>query len=283
MTPLVANNTVYVGSAAGVAALRASDGPRLWNDFLHAGNTPSLALENNVLYVGSDTFMSALQPDDGKLLWTSEQSVFTFTVMNGEVYTYSLSTVTALRSSDGKLLWSFDLHTTRGADKSTITPSASGIVYINTLDTLYALRTKNGTQLWSVPASGHMKPVIVGNVLYALSTDNHLSALKADDGIILWKSPSIAYDAVADANDGVIYASGSADSGSQTSSAFALMMSDGSRLWAVSDASGKPRLIVNAIVYFSKWNVSCDTPLTAEVYALQSRDGKDLWHVHLQP
>jgi outer membrane protein assembly factor BamB len=251
-TPLVADGTVYVASTTAISAVRSSDGKLIWNYTLNTANIPPLALENHVLYVGSTSLTFALQTSDGKPLWTAEQPAFSLTVMDGEVFTYSFTTAAALRSSDGKLLWSFDLHTTRGADNSTSTPTASGIVYINTFDTLYALQAMDGKQLWSAPANGDMKPVIVNNVLYTLSTDNHPSALKADDGTILWKSPSIAYAAVANADDGAIYAGGSIDSGSQTATAFALKMSDGSRLWGVSDASGKPRLIESGVVYFAQ-------------------------------
>lgn len=282
VSPVVADGTVYIASSLAVSAVRTSDGQLLWTYTLKTANPSSLALDHQVLYVGSNRFTSALQQSSGKPLWTTQQPAFALTVRDAEVLTYSISTAAALRSGDGKRLWSFDLRTTSAANHSTITSSAAGIVYVNTSDTLYALRATDGQQLWHTQADGHMQPVIVGQVLYTLSSDGQPTALQVDDGTVLWKAASSVFAALVDVNSGVMYVQGWPSPGSQTPAAFALKLSDGSRLWIASEASGTPRLIANGVVYFSSWNISCDTPITGDVYAVHTGDGKDLWRVHLQ-
>ena len=280
--PIVAGGIIYVTSTAAVYAVRESSGTLLWQDAA-AGPTPAmLVLDNTTLYAGAPGSLAALRGSDGKPLWKSQQNLSSFSVLGGEIYIYADTAVIALRKSDGKPLWSFPL---KGiTSKTTVTPTAAGTVYINALDTLYALRETDGKQLWRFPASGFVTPLIVNNVLYTGSDDDHATALNATTGALIWQSPETIDESmsIVDTSSGAIYIVG-VDAKTRNHTSLALKTSDGSVLWVSSSpVYAVPRLVTNGVVYFAASGGGyCSIPIAADVYAVRAHDGGDLWHFRL--
>lgn len=122
---------------------------------------------------------------------------------------------------------------------------------------------------WSYPSTGgtNSSPAVVGGVAYFGSQDNHVYAIKVDNGTQLWSydtgyfngasSPAVA--------DGVVYV------GSQNGIVYALDAAKGDELWSYTtgDSVWSSPAVVNGVVYVASED--------GQLYALDAGSGKKLW------
>jgi outer membrane protein assembly factor BamB len=165
---------VLLGTAHGeVVALSASDGSELWR--------ASVGSEVLAPPTGGSG-MVLVQTIDGRLL--------------------------ALERDDGRVRWSFDTQVPVLTLRGTSTPVHSvGVVYSGFANgSVVAIRVENGQPLWQhqvmlpegrseldrmVDVDG--TPVLSGGVLYVVSYQGRLAALRATDGSLLWEREMSSY------------------------------------------------------------------------------------------
>lgn len=177
------------------AALKAEGfvAPAPWkNDYwTQAGGYPNHAMQNLAL------------PDVGlKKVWSSDigsgssddlpltaQPV----VFENIVYTLDTnSTVTAFDTQSGKRLWENSIRPKK-EDETVIGGGLAisvGTLYAtNGFDELIALNPKKGGILWRVKltAPSRAAPTVLGDKVYVLTLDNHLTAFDSASGKLLWK------------------------------------------------------------------------------------------------
>ena len=271
------NGVVYAGSMDNpVYALRADDGGLLWR-YTTAGpvNGPPVVVDG-IVYANANVdqglgyvtgYIYALRASDGALLWRYTNGSFVYkgyldlpAVVAGVVYVASQDgTLSALRASDGTLLWHY---TARGAgiDSPVV---IHGIVYVASEDGyLNALRTSDGKLLWHSPGYAY-PPVVVNDVVYMTSRDG-LSALRARDGVLLWRytlaNTGFSLQTIL---DGVVYAEAAKYSPAITST-----HTGG---YALQTAASKITAPINRKVPFKQGGPS-------SLYALRASDGAVLWH-----
>ncbi|HEY7346889.1 MAG TPA: PQQ-binding-like beta-propeller repeat protein [Ktedonobacterales bacterium] len=179
--PAVFGSSMYVGVGAGVVALRVSDGTQRWRAPLGLEGLPyleGLGVDGSGVYAFVDERILAPSRDD------------------------IIPHLFALRASDGGPLWRFD--PTQDAVSAPVV--AGGVVYLGTggycdssgltcIDVLYALRAKDGKQLWRYETPSFTPiiapwslagPLLANGVLYFVSGDGLLNALRASDQKLLW-------------------------------------------------------------------------------------------------
>jgi outer membrane protein assembly factor BamB len=184
-----------------VEALRARDGSPLWSRTLPTDAPASfqLTVVNRVVYVLSAVErIDALRASDGSVLWHyTSRSPFVWlpSVADGVLYAGTQDGLSALRASDGFPLWTYTLLTQPQPLPPVV---ADGMVFLNLLGgDMDVLRAGTGGLLWRytprVPALALFPlPLITNGVVYAMTQDGHLSALRASDGFTVW---SVALDA----------------------------------------------------------------------------------------
>ena len=166
-------------------------------------------------------------------------------IENGVVFTMDASTVvTALDAKTGDRLWHFDPQpeeARNGAFGGGVA-ALGGRVYVTTgYAEVLALDAKTGKVIWRhpVPAPIHSPPTVSDGRVFAVTVENQLEVLAADDGHVLWShsglpetagllggaSPAVEGDIVA-----VAYSSGEI---------FALRTENGRVLWSDNLASAR--------------------------------------------
>jgi outer membrane protein assembly factor BamB len=183
-----------------VDALRASDGKLLWKLDKLQGDSRLLGAAGGLVYVydAGQSLLLALREIDGTRRWQVQHPVdgpfVAVRVVNDMVYSLTLNgTVTALSASDGTLAWRS--HVGEGIDWARLGSGqgplavADGVVYVIAQEHIWALQARDGAILWSFPrtAQGGLQLALEHGRAYILS--DRLYALRASDGAILWQFP----------------------------------------------------------------------------------------------
>ncbi|GAC1401658.1 MAG: hypothetical protein NVSMB49_16590 [Ktedonobacteraceae bacterium] len=285
--PIVSDGIVYVASTTQISALQASDGKLLWHYALTEKYSPRFVLNQQTLYLDGSTTLTALRASDGHLLWSVQQPSrgFVVSTSSNQVYLYEDTAVIALRVSDGHQIWSFPLTAKSGFVYPMSTPpiiSVADIIYVGSQGTFYALRERDGKPLWSVSARSSSQPIVAKNMFYLLSSTSRIVALNASTGASIWQSSDSYIDVIVDSNRGALYAYRD-DAKTQQSALQALKLSDGTVLWTAPNVSGILRQMSTNEIYLASSSGGCNQPNTSDVYAIQTSNGHNLWHIHLEP
>src|SRR5215469_580683 len=216
--------------------------PVVNRDWPEAGGYPTHAMYHLAL---GDRVRQAWSRSFGEGTSRSGQVLVAPVVENGRIVTMDAeSLVTAFDASNGRRLWRFNPQ----PKKSDTTTFGGGVaalgnrVYVSTgYAEVLALDAKNGRQLWRRPVPGplHAPPTVADGRVFAVTVDNELVVLAADDGRTLWthnglpetagllggSSPAVEGDIVV-----VAYSSGEL---------FALRVENGRPLWTDNLASAR--------------------------------------------
>lgn len=211
--PIVIGQSIFtLDTEAKLAAFDTATGKRRWSvdvgdpvedDAVISGG---IAADNAIIYVtaGYDELV-AVNAQDGKILWRAKltaPSRAAPTVFQGRVFVTTLSnSLIALDASNGTVLWEFS-----GLGQSTglvgaASPAAAGDMVVPAFSSgeLYALRAGNGSVTWSDSLAGTLRlgglstlsdirgmPVIVDNVVYAISFGGKMAAIDLSTGARIW-------------------------------------------------------------------------------------------------
>lgn len=187
-----------------VVALSADDGKFLWRRKLNSPlrAAPTVA-EGRVYVVTVGNTTTALNAADGAVLWTHSGLSQTAALMGAAspavigdtvVVAYSSGEIFALRAQNGKVAWGDVLVTPlavgalpemadiRGAPVA----DRGGVFALSHSGRMVALVTRSGERGWEVDLGGSNTPAVAGNVLYVLTSEQQLVAVRRDNGKIIW-------------------------------------------------------------------------------------------------
>jgi outer membrane protein assembly factor BamB len=216
--------------------------PVVNQDWPEAGGYPSHAMYHLAL---GEQVHRAWSSSFGEGTSRSGQVLAPPVIENGRIFTMDAeSVVAAFDAANGRRLWKFDTQ----PKKANTTTFGGGVaalgnrVYIATgYAELLALDAKTGKELWrrAVPDPLHSAPTVADGRVFAITVQNQLEVLAADDGRVLWThnglpetagllggaSPAVEGDIVV-----VAYSSGEV---------FALRVENGRPLWTDNLASAR--------------------------------------------
>jgi outer membrane protein assembly factor BamB len=216
--------------------------PVVNRDWPEAGGYPTHAMHHLAL---GDRVRQAWSRSFGEGNSRSGQVLAAPVIENGRIFTMDAeSVVSAFDAGNGRRLWRFDTQ----PKKSNTTTFGGGVaalgsrVYVATgYAEMLALDAKTGKLLWrrTVPGPLHAAPTVADGRVFAVTVENELEVLAADDGRILWthnglpetagllggSSPAVEGDIVV-----VAYSSGEI---------FALRVENGRPLWTDNLASAR--------------------------------------------
>jgi outer membrane protein assembly factor BamB len=195
---------VLTATEAGTAyALDARTGALTWKSTLPAGVTRSVTASADTVFVGAAGILVALRLSDGTMLWQTTVATSgacgTPTVAGGLVFDStgldgddrSARGVVAVDAASGTVRWRFASPT----QDQPYTPAVSaGRAYVVSEDkTVVALDTATGTVVWTMTtgAVNEALATIAGGVIYVPTNGHTLVALEAATGKIQWQAPIV--------------------------------------------------------------------------------------------
>jgi outer membrane protein assembly factor BamB len=301
----VAGGQMYLYSygARTLYALRASDGKQLWAasgswEATEADHIYMRVEQNDSGNQHTSTFLEARQASTGKLLWhtrqdalfqiagTSAQSVFLYGTFYSANSMNGTPELTALDASTGSPRWKVPLTapalTGVYSNDRLSAQVEAGIVYLNTVaGGISAYDEESGALLWNRAFASGFNPTMpwfVSHGTIYLSSD-HLYALRASDGAIIWQTdPAII---ALDPDQNIIYTL-------DNPHLSALRAQDGQVLWTrvVTNTSSYYQIIklIDGVLYTGTASPFHTPPeVTGSdfyngVFANRTSDGESLWY-----
>lgn len=203
----IMNGQVYVTSGYGlVVALDAASGAEIWRQETLSPVTSAPAVaDGRVFAVTADNELYALDSASGEVLWTYQGIAEPAGLLTapapavaGEVVIapFSSGELVALQASNGRGIWQDALTSGSGlAGVSSLNDIASSPVVMNDVvyamshsGVLAALDLATGERLWTQPAGGVNMPWLVGDYLFVMTSEGELAAMSKQDGGVVWLS-----------------------------------------------------------------------------------------------
>jgi outer membrane protein assembly factor BamB len=195
--PVVANNTVYVGTYNGkVYAIGSESGSDVWSYDTGSPIAGGVAVAGDTLFVGtSDGELHAIDvvsglSKQGFPFQTEDKIWSTPVVRDGVVYFGSVDhNLYAVDAVTGELRWDFE---TEGGIASTPLV-VEDVVYFGSFDSkFYAVDAGTGEEKWVFEQAGNWfwsEALYKEGIVYACSLDHHVYAIDAVTGETAWPEP----------------------------------------------------------------------------------------------
>lgn len=218
LRPTVNGDSIFTGDHEGtVTALNVSNGKKVWQVNLDVSVSGGVGYGAGMVMVGTiEGEVYALDASDGSVLWTSQVSseVVSSPKSNGEIVAVQTidDRLFALDAKTGEEIWQHDgdapILSVRGTSESVVT----GNMVLSGFDTgkLVAFNPDNGSLIWesrlAVPKGRTElermvdidgEPLLVGDVIYAVTYQGRLGALSRGTGRSLWFQDSSSHHAPA--------------------------------------------------------------------------------------
>ena len=201
----VKKGTVLATTGFGeVVALSAVDGVVLWRRNLSnpARSAPTVAVDK-VFAVTINNELQALDLKTGETLWGHNGIVESATLMgasnpavddNNVIVAYSSGEIFNLRGETGRVAWSYGLTTAAQVGALPAIADIRGlpvidrgqVIAISHSGRIAAIDLHNGERAWENDIGGVTTPVVSGNAVFVLDTEQHLIALDRETGRIFW-------------------------------------------------------------------------------------------------
>ena len=258
-SPVVVEESIFVGSADGLHALNRADGAERWHYKAQVGGEmrSSPAFYAGLIYIGSDDGnIYAFQADRGDLAWQfktlgqvfSSPAIYKDIVYAGDYAGY----LHALDAESGEELWQFKTKRSIYA-----TPAIrEGQVFFGSLDgNFYALDAATGEELWHVEIG---EPIVSSaalskDVLYFGCLDHNVYALDINSGEVKWQfeTSNEVYSSPVLASD-IVYI------GSDDANLYALDAKTGEERWRHETGGfiGNSPAVAGDMVFFSSYDGS---------------------------
>lgn len=199
------NGTLYLSSGLGVmAALDAVTGEEKWK---YEGRTPMhsapVVSNGRVFVISDDNELYAFNANTGEILWTYQSIVESARMLTLPapaivddviIAPFSSGEIVAMRVQNGGVLWQDAL-----SSSARLTPLASlndvaggpavadGYVIASAQSgVMSAFDLRTGQRIWRQPAGTIGIPLIVGDFVYAVTTEGQLVCMSKLDGAVIW-------------------------------------------------------------------------------------------------
>ncbi len=253
----------------------------LRNQAVELPSSVLLATSQSIYTLDADGGLNALRASDGRLLWRYHPSLQisrSVKVVDNVIYFIASDErhgdIDALRSTDGSLLWHYRLNSTVPAWFTV----EKDVVYISAQNgIIYALNAANGRMVWQYRGnpSSVSDPFVylVDGVLYTCSqSEKHFVALRADDGVLLWRRDTTFAQVFLNAVAGVTYI------GSGDGSVSAFRSRNGTTLW---HAASSTTQLAMSFSFASSGDVAYLITQNGTLDARRAQDGTLLWRFSL--
>ena len=225
LKPTASRSAIFAaGSEGNILAVNKDTGKRLWAIDLETAISGGVGYGSGMVMVGTiDGIVYALDEDNGSTIWTAQVSteILASPKTNGKVVVVQTvdNKLFALDANSGEELWQHDgdapILSVRGTSEALVTDN----MVLSGFDSgkLIAFNSSNGSLVWEarialpkgrtelermVDIDG--QPLLVGDVIYAVTYQGRLGALSRGTGRSLWFQDSSSHSSPAH-SDGQIF------------------------------------------------------------------------------
>ncbi len=167
-SPVIVDDTVFMGAGKEVYALSATTGAVRWEYTGKEYVASSPAVDGGMVYISDAQGLYALDQQTGKHLWsvpTKFSVYFAPIVANGAVFFTDGTSVRAVKATDGSDIW------TSTVQAETLLPGAvqGSQLFVKSTSALHALDLTTGKEVWSYADKNFISfPAIAGNSMFAI-------------------------------------------------------------------------------------------------------------------
>ena len=218
LTPVMEDNIFYTLDYRGlVTAYNTKDKSIRWQSTLAVPASTALTLDDDLLLLGSSHGdVIAMQKKDGHVVWhahVSSEVLAPPKVAKGFVIVRCVNGMLyALNRQDGKEIWSLEQTTPALTLRGTSAPVIAGDIVLSAFDNgrLLAVNLQSGKMLWqttiTIPRGRtdlermvdlDANPVVVDDIVYAVSYQGRIAAVQLGSGRILWARDIDSYNGMA--------------------------------------------------------------------------------------
>ncbi len=235
------------------------------------GHGQSMVAANGSVYIGSDNgTLYAVNASNGTVRWQQALGSFVTVsaVMGGTVYVSTDGAVSAFDAASGVRRWQYSIG---GQVDTPAMMFGNGTLFVsvshgNNSHAIYALRATDGSQLWKYTTAS-ITPVlggVVNGVVYSkevvgdvVNGDQHVVAMRASDGHVLWRVQIESTDGSVYENpvefNGLVYVTTS------NGATYALRIATGAIVWHVAasmqnhqpTAGAMPVALADGVLYIN--------------------------------
>ncbi|MCG8440290.1 MAG: PQQ-like beta-propeller repeat protein [Caulobacterales bacterium] len=207
-----ADDKVFVTTGYGyIAALDAASGEMVWRrDVTGPVHSAPTVADGRVFAVTFDNELYAIDAATGTVLWTYQSlsepaRILTASspAVSGDVVVapFASGELVALRIQNGRVLWSEALTRTGGTTALSELNDIAGspvivgdVVYaVSHSGVLAAMDLGTGQRIWAQPAGGIHMPWVVGDYLFVVTNDAQVACLSRVDGRVYWMTELTRY------------------------------------------------------------------------------------------
>ena len=241
-TPLIENNSIYIGSLdKKIYALNSENLTPNWEFATDGPIVTTPAISGDTIFVTSgDGFCYALNKTNGSQIWKVKagESIFSSPVYsNGSIlFGSSDSSIYSVKSKNGKILWKFKTQNYIKARPAIF----ENKVFAGSWDRFfYCISFQTGKLIWKQEISANRyfpaatsNPLVIENKVIVASHDHTVHCFDCSDGRILWQHKTTqenkpGYSSPTGYNNNIFF-------GSLSGHIFCLDKNDGAHLWTKS-------------------------------------------------
>jgi outer membrane protein assembly factor BamB len=197
------NNTTLIvaDSISKYYALNVETGEILWTKYNNAPFISDIKINEDKFYVtDSNNVLSCISIEDGTIIWQhkSENNIIKSTkkisiVIDKDIIVFnnSLGDVIALNINNGNLRW---ITTTADKDSSVkpfllklseLVINDNSVLFSNNNNSFYSINLETGFTNWTQNISSYLKPVIINQLIFTITTKGYLVVINEPTGNII--------------------------------------------------------------------------------------------------
>ncbi len=195
------NIIIVADSLTNFYALSALDGKVLWSKKNNSSFNSQLKIYKNLFFVlDVNNNLNCFSIKDGNKLWShSTEDAFinsstqlSMIVKNEKIiFSNSIGDITALDINDGKLLWQISVLDSKSLEDvmnlkmSSLVENENSIYFSNNLGKFYSIDLESGSINWTQEINADIKPAIIDNIVFTISSDGFLFIIEKNKGNII--------------------------------------------------------------------------------------------------
>lgn len=182
-------------------AVDALNGKILWSKKNDSSFNSQIKIYNDFFFIlDVNNTLNCFSIKNGKRLWSYEteksfinsQKKLSIIIKNQKIFfTNSLGDITALEIDSGKFLWQISTLSSRifedimNLNTSTIVENENSIFFSNSLGDFYSVDLNTGLINWVQKVNSRIKPVVLNNLIFTISSDGFLFIIEKNTGNIM--------------------------------------------------------------------------------------------------
>ena len=195
------NTLVVADNLSKYYALDAISGEILWSEVNTSPFNSQIKIYNDKIFIiDTENILNCYSLKDGKKIWNkktekpfvnSSKKLSLVIKNNNVIFNNSLGDITSVKTSNGNLIWQISTQTSQIYEDifnlkiSDLVADDLSVYFSNNNNQFFSLDLDTGTVNWKQKVNSSLRPIIVANLLFSISSDGHLIIIEKKTGNII--------------------------------------------------------------------------------------------------